>query len=87
MTHADEMRAIALVVKKEKDARLAVAAAKYINETVLPAIKPKALEGKFTIDFELDYTGIVLKEAIKEQLLQNGYKIITVSKKYLTVEW
>lgn len=87
MTHADEMRAIALIVKKEKDARDAEVATKYIDEVIMPAIKRRALDGEFILNLELDVTGITYLKAIKFELNKCGYKTPKVCNQYLTVEW
>lgn len=87
MTHADEMRAIALIVKKEKDARDAEIATKYINDIIMPAIKRRALDGEFILNLELDVTGITYLNVIKLELNKYGYHTPKVCNQYLTVEW
>ena len=87
MTHANEMRAVARVIKKEKDAREAEVATKYINDIIMPAIKRRALDGEFVLNLELDVTGITYLNDIKLELNKYGYKTPKVCKQYLTVEW
>lgn len=87
MKYANEMREIAMLVKKEKDARDAEVATKYINDIIMPAIKRCALEGEFVLNLELDVTGITYLKAIKLRLNKYGYQTPKVCNQYLTVEW
>lgn len=87
MTHANEMRAIALKVKKEKDARDAEIVTKYINDIIMPAIKRCALDGGFVLNLELDVTGITYLDAIKLELNKYSYQTPKVCNQYLTIEW
>lgn len=87
MTHANEMRAIALKAKKERDARDAEIAIKYINDIIMPAIKRCALDGGCVLNLELDVTGITYFDAIRLELNKYGYQTPKVCKQYLTVEW
>lgn len=87
MKYAKEMREIAMMAKKEKDARDAEVATKYINDIIMPAIKRCALEGRFVLNLELDVTGIIYLDAIKLRLNKYGYQTPKVCNQYLTVEW
>ena len=87
MKHANEMRAIALVVKNAKDAKMAEVATEYINRTIMPEIEKTALEGNFGLEFELDLFTAKLKEVIKDQLHKNGYKAMEVRSNHLVIKW
>ena len=87
MTHANEMRAVALVIKREKEAREAEVATKYIDDVIMPAIKRRALDGEFVLNLELDVTGITYLNAIKLELHKYDYKTPKVCNQYLTIEW
>lgn len=86
MKYAKEMREIAMMAKKEKDARSAEIATKYINDVIMPAIKQCALEGRFTLSHELDVTGITNLDTIKIKLAKHGYQT-EVFGQYLVIEW
>jgi len=87
MKCAKEMRAIALKVKEEREARDAEIATKYINDIIMPAIERCALNGGCVLNLELDVTGITYFDAIKLELNKYGYQTPKVCKQYLTVEW
>jgi hypothetical protein len=87
MKHADEMRAIALVVKNERDTRMAEVATEYINRSIMPEIEKTALEGIFGLEFELDPFTAKLKEVIKDQLRKHGYKAMEVHSNHLAIKW
>lgn len=86
MKHATEMRTIAMMVQKEKNARAAEIATKYINDKIMPAIKQCALEGRFTLNHELDVIGITNLDAIKLKLGKHGYQT-EICSQYLAIEW
>lgn len=86
MKFANEMRAIAMLAIKEKNARTEEIATKYINDTIMPAIKQCALEGRFALNLELDATGITNLDTIKHKLGKHGYQT-EVCNQYLTIEW
>lgn len=83
MEYAKEMRELA---NKAKNARTEEIATKYINDTIMPAIKQCALKGRFALNLELDVTGIANLDIIKLKLCKHGYQT-EVCNQYLTIEW
>ena len=86
MKYAKEMRESAMMAKKEKDARSAEIATKYINDVIMPDIKQCALDGRFALNHELHVVGITNLDAIKLQLGKHGYHTEDCGQ-YLAIEW
>lgn len=86
MKCAKEMREIAMMAKKEKDAKATEIATKYINDIIMPDINQCALDGRFALNHELNVIGITNLDAIKLQLGRHGYQAEECGQ-YLAIEW